>query len=400
MSNRLNQRFQTALAEKQQASLLRVRKANQNLGTTILVDGQSYINFSGNDYLALNQHSDIQNAFAQGAKLGSGSTGSALINGYTQRNQEVEQQLADWLGFDAVLIMSTGFSANASLLKTICSKNDFILQDKLNHASLIDGGLSSEAPMQRFKHNDMGHLAARLAQLKDKSTEVTHIVSEGIFSMDGDGAPIQTLCNVANQHQANLIVDDAHGIGVFGERGQGSWHENFIQTQQKPDILTGTFGKAFGLSGAFVAGDQSLIDYLVNYCRSYIYSTVMPPALINAIGVASHVIAHEGWRRHKLQDNISYFKSIAEQLDIELMPSDSAIQPVVIGEASSALELAKQMRDSGFWLTAIRPPTVPANSSRIRITLTTDHTQQDIRAVLEQLSQLMTKGNLSSGVKH
>ncbi|AWB67563.1 8-amino-7-oxononanoate synthase [Saccharobesus litoralis] len=374
--------LQTSLDARHKQALYRQRYASVPRGRTVVIQGQSYLNFSGNDYLGLSLHPDIQDAYAKGADIyGCGSTGSALINGYHAIHQDLEHKLADWLGYESVLLFSTGFSANSTLLKTLFDKHDLIIQDKLNHASLIDGGLASEAKTIRYKHNDMTHLANRLeAHAQNKV-----IVSEGVFSMDGDSAPIKDIQLLAKKHDALTMIDDAHGIGVNGQQGQGTWH---CQNAQRPDILMATFGKAFGLAGAMIASTQPVTDYLVQFSRSYIYSTAMSPAQATAISKAVDVLKSEAWRREKLASIIARFRANLAHEKVSLLDSTSAIQPVIIGDAAQAISVANRLREKGIWLTAIRPPTVPENSSRLRITLTTEHTIEDIDYLTKTISQV------------
>ncbi|WP_111977068.1 8-amino-7-oxononanoate synthase [Algibacillus agarilyticus] len=370
-TSNFSHRLSSELQNRKTRSLYRQRYSSIPNGRTITIEGKTYLNFSGNDYLGLSRHPDVQDAYSHGVdSLGCGSTGSALINGYHPIHDTLENKLAEWLGFESTLLFSTGFSANSSLLKTLFGKDDLIVQDKLNHASLIDGGLMSDARSIRFNHNDMSHLQLRL----NNSARNKIIVSEGVFSMDGDQAHIQQINQIAEQENALFMLDDAHGIGVFGKEGQGTWQAS----QCKPDILMATFGKAFGLSGAFIAAKREVIDYLVQFSRSYVYSTAMSPAQANAISKTIDIIKKADWRRDKLQQSIAQFRNAFKDTNIQLLDSDSAIQPIIVGSADHALAYAKKLRENGIWLTAIRPPTVAENSSRLRITLTTEHTAEDI----------------------
>ncbi|NTS76018.1 8-amino-7-oxononanoate synthase [Catenovulum sp. SM1970] len=395
----MRHRIEKALAERQQAFLYRQRQVVEPAGRTLLHQQQSYLNFAGNDYLGLAASQELKNAFIKGVELfGCGSTGSPLVNGFHTVYRDLEQQIADWLGFESVLLFSTGFSANSTLLKTLFGKGDTIIQDKLNHASLIDGGLASAAAHYRFNHNDTDHLKGRLDKLASAPSNLeaitTAIVSEGVFSMDGDSAPVAQLKQLAQQYQSMLVLDDAHGIGVKGQNGQGTWFDERCQNQ--PDILVATFGKALGLSGAFIAADNYITDYLVQFARSYIYSTALPPAQAYAMQASIELVKSQNWRREKLNNNIALFRELMAQTDFELLTSSSAIQPVIIGDADKTLHLAEYLQSRGIWAKAIRPPTVPANSSRVRITLSADHEVADIKQLVSTFQSACAAFNQGS----
>ncbi|EWH08597.1 8-amino-7-oxononanoate synthase [Catenovulum agarivorans DS-2] len=351
----------------------------------IVHNQQKYLNFSGNDYLGIAASGCLQSAWMNALETNlSGSTGSPLINGHHAAHQALEDEICDWLGFDACLLFNSGFSANSSVLKTLLKEqNQLIIQDKLNHASLIDGGLQSAAKNLRFKHNDIEHLQQRLQTPADYKL----VVTEGVFSMDGDGAPLQPICQlIAEQDNTGLMLDDAHGIGVFGEQGQGSLAKQNISANNI-DIFTATFGKAIGTSGAFVAGSKQLIDYLVNEARAYIFSTSFSPILAEVTRQAIIKIRRENWRREKLEQNVVYFVDGVNKLGISLScgGSVSAIKPVVIGSNEDTLKLAKILRKQGIWATAIRPPTVPKGQARIRFTINSLHDIADIDQAIQAL---------------
>lgn len=354
-------------------------------GRFIEVEGNSFVNFSSNDYLGLASEPTLINAWKRGADLfGVGSGGSYLVTGYNQVHHDVTEQLKSWLNVDAIALFNSGYSANQAIIKLLLRKDDLLIQDKLNHASLMEAGIYSQAKMHRFKHNDMAHLGHILKQ--HIQTDNKLIISEGVFSMDGDIAPMTELCLLAKQNNAWLMIDDAHGIGVLGENGQGSVAQA-NQSQQEIDIYMATFGKALGVGGALVAGSTELIDYINNFSKPYVYSTGLPPAMIYCIGEAAKLAEQQQWRRDHLAGLIDYFKHLSGQYDIPLMPSNSAIQPILMGSSKQALDISVWLKKQGIWTTAIRPPTVPNNTARLRVTLTTNHHKSDILLLVTKLKQ-------------
>lgn len=376
------QRIDEALADRRQADALRTRQCvAQGAGRWLVRDGQRYRNFSSNDYLGLSQHPAVVRAWQQGAdKYGVGSGGSGHVSGYTLAHQQLEAGLADWLGYPRALLFISGFAANQAVIAALGKKEDRIVADRLSHASLLEAASLSPAELRRFAHNDAPHLAALLA--KPIGGEQL-VVTEGVFSMDGDSAPLADIALATRQANGWLMVDDAHGIGVCGDEGRGSCHAR----QVAPDILIVTFGKGVGVSGAAVLCSESLADYLTQFARHLIYSTSMPPAQAAAISASLAVIRSEegAQRRHKLNALIAQFRAGAQAQKLQVTASDSAIQPLIVGENSRALHLAAQLRANGFWVTAIRPPTVPPGTARLRLTLTAAHEPEDITQLLEIL---------------
>jgi len=351
----------------------------------IFVDGKQYLNFSSNDYLGLASEPALVNAWKKGADLfGIGSGGSYLVTGYNQVHHDVTQQLQEWLGVEAVALFSSGYSANQAMIKLLLSKNDLLVQDKLNHASLMEAGANSPVKMQRFKHNDMQQLGSILTSNAGVDNKL--VISEGVFSMDGDCAPIALLQQQCKSHQTWLMIDDAHGLGVLGKQGKGSVSAQQINNKDV-EIYMATFGKALGVGGAFVSGSAQLIDYINNFSKPYIYTTGLPPAMIYCIGEAARLAQTQQWRRDHLADLIAYFKLLSAQLDIPLMPSNTAIQPVLIGLSHVALKVSDRLKKAGIWTTAIRPPTVPNNSARLRVTITANHQKQDVELLVKQIKQ-------------
>ena len=351
----------------------------------IEVNGKQYLNFSSNDYLGLASDPLLVNAWKKGADLfGIGSGGSYLVTGYNKVHHDVTQQLQEWLGLEAVALFSSGYSANQALIKLLLSKNDLLVQDKINHASLMEAGSISAAKMQRFKHNDMQHLASILNTHQRAENKL--IISEGVFSMDGDSAPINALKQQCTAHNAWLMIDDAHGLGVLGKEGKGTIVDQQLDNSDV-NIYMATFGKALGVGGAFVSGSSQLIDYINNFSKPYIYTTGLPPAMVYCIGQAAHLAQTQQWRRDQLGELIHYFKHLSAHYEIPLMPSNTAIQPVLIGASDTALAVSQHLKDKGFWTTAIRPPTVAKGSARLRVTLTSQHQKQDIEILVKQIKQ-------------
>ena len=381
------------LTERRDSNLFRSRQVIDTVaGQTILVAGKTYLNFSSNDYLALAASPELIKAWGQGAqRYGVGSGASPLVTGHGSPHRDLEQSLCDWLDVEAVILFNSGFSANQAVIKALLNKGDLLLQDKLAHASLIEAGILSDADMRRFLHNDLRSLQ-KLLQLKANNKLV---VSEGVFSMDGDCAPLPQISQMCQQHDAWLMVDDAHGIGVLGDKGQGSLGGKKIAAQ----IHMATFGKALGVGGAFVAGSAALIDYLINFSRSYIYSTAMPPAMAVTVSESVRLVQTQCWRRDKLFELIAYFKQKMAALPLQLVPSDTAIQPIILGGSKLALNMSHRLANKGFYVAAIRPPTVSKNSARLRVTLTAQHTKADIDALVlamqSSLKELAKDGEVS-----
>ena len=378
--------LQGALDERRQQHLYRQRSnLNSRCAATIMVDGKSQHNFCSNDYLGLAGHPDIAKALQQGAdKYGTGSGASHLISGHSQAHEQLEQELAEFTGRPRALLFSTGYMANMGVISALVGRRDLVLQDRLNHASLLDGGLLSRADLQRYKHANTEDLAARLSA---SNAERKLVVTDGVFSMDGDLPPLESMAVVTNQHQGWLMVDDAHGFGVLGKHGGGLIEALDLSIEQVP-ILVGTLGKAFGTFGAFVAGSEALIETLIQFSRSYIYTTALPPAVAVASSASLKILQAESWRREKLVSLVSRFRLGAKQIGLDLMDSQTPIQPVQINNDQRVMEINQQLRAKGFMVGAIRPPTVPAGSGRLRMCLSATHTEDQIDQLLEALESV------------
>ncbi|UJD93989.1 8-amino-7-oxononanoate synthase [Lelliottia amnigena] len=376
------QRITTALEKRRATEALRVRTVVEGgAGRFLIRDQRQFCNFSSNDYLGLSQHPAIVRAWQDGAeRYGVGSGGSGHVSGYTTAHHALEESLADWLGYSRALLFISGFAANQALIAALMEKDDRIVADRLSHASLLEAANLSPAQLRRFAHND----ASQLNTLLEKPCDGQQlVVTEGVFSMDGDSAPLSDVQATAQRHNAWLLVDDAHGIGVLGDEGRGSAFSQHVQ----PEVLVVTFGKGFGVSGAAVLCSDSVADYLLQFARHLIYSTSMPPAQAVALQAALKVIRSDDGeqRRQTLAALIQRFRAGVRDLPYQTTDSHSAIQPLIVGENSRALTLAQQLRQRNMWVTAIRPPTVPVGTARLRLTLTAAHQTQDIDNVLEAL---------------
>jgi len=370
------QRIDSALSERKAKGLTRLLKAVEPNNTGCLThDDQEYLNFSSNDYLGLASDKELTKAWQEGLDIyGNGSSASPLVTGFSSAHKKLEETLCRWLGFKRAILFGSGFSANQALLFTLLKKDDLLLQDKLNHASLIEAGMLSPATMKRFKHNDVTHLKTLL-------TQSALVVTEGVFSMDGDLSPLKAIKSAIEQN-AWLAIDDAHGVGVLGNKGKGSCDYAGIQ----PEILVLTFGKAFGLSGAAIMCSNSVGDYLTQFAKHHVYSTAIPPSQAIALNKAAEMIETQEWRREKLAELSRCFDEQLQGLE-GYRETITPIKPFILGSADKATSVSKQLRDQGFWVTAIRPPTVPIGSARLRITLSTKHDKQDVIKLADALKQ-------------
>ena len=351
-------------------------------GVLLHIAGKQYLNFCSNDYLGLANHPQVIEVLTQGAReYGVGSGASHLINGHSRAHHQLEEELAAFVGRPRALLFSTGYMANLGVISALLGRGDAVFEDRLNHASLLDGGLLSQARLQRYQHADGADLQAKLSASKAKQKL---ICSDGVFSMDGDIAPLDELIKQAKNHQAWLMIDDAHGLGTIGENGRGSLEVYGASREQVP-ILVGTLGKAFGTFGAFVAGDEVLIEYLIQRARSYIYTTALPPAVAEATRTSLRLITEEVWRREQLRSNVIYFKQCLTQIGVADTGSDTAIQPIMLGEVTRALALSERLKQQGILVSAIRPPTVPEGSARLRVTLCAEHSHAQIDQLIESL---------------
>ncbi|EJD6499914.1 8-amino-7-oxononanoate synthase [Providencia rettgeri] len=373
------------IEQRKHASIWRQRQCIDRAdGRSLYLADKEYLNFSSNDYLGLTHHPKVVAAWQRGAnQYGVGSGGSGHITGYTKAHDELETALAEWLGYSKALLFISGFAANHAVITALMTQNDRILADKLSHASIIEASMHSGAKLRRFHHNNTSSLEHLITK---PITGKTLAVTEGVFSMDGDSAPLRQLQQIATKHKAWLMVDDAHGIGVKGEQGRGSCFEQGV----KPEILVVTFGKAFGLSGAAILCGQQTADFLVQSARHLIYSTSMPPAQAVAILSAMQQIKQADEARFNLNQHIEYFRNSANFNGMKLADSKTAIQPLIVGDNQASQQLANFLRNRNIWVHGVRPPTVPVGSARLRITLSAAHRRQDIDQLLETLDDFVS----------
>jgi len=379
------------LLSLQEQSLYRQRKITDGVQQVRLtINGKAMLSFCSNDYLGLASHPEVIKAFQQGiSDYGVGSGAAHLVSGHSRAHHELEEALADYTGRSRALLFSTGYMANLGIVNALINKGDSVFQDKLNHASLVDAALLSTAysgsHLKRYPHNNINRLDKLLAQTGNNTRKL--VMSDAVFSMDGDLAPVQQMSQLCQQYNSWLMLDDAHGFGVLGKSGAGIG-EHFALDQHQLPVYMATLGKAMGGFGAFVAGSEALIETLIQTARSYIYTTAMPPAIAQALLMSLKISRKESWRREKLTQLIAQFRHGAEQLGLAIMPSQTAIQPVMIGDNKTAVELSRMLEQQGILITAIRPPTVPKDTARLRITLSAQHNKADINRLLSALEIL------------
>nr|WP_269783264.1 8-amino-7-oxononanoate synthase [Marinibactrum halimedae] len=375
------------LSERKREHRYRYRRVLSSAqGPRGVVDGKAMLSFASNDYLGLANHPKVTEALTAAAKhCGVGSGASHLVNGHSHEHHQLEEALAEFTGRDRALLFGSGYMANLACITALMSRSDWVLEDRLNHASLLDAGLHSGAAFKRYQHNSVGDAQKWAERLSGKQVSGHGmIVTDGVFSMDGDVAPLNALSDLAQSHNAWLMVDDAHGFGVLGPKGAGCVDDMGLSQQQVP-ILMGTLGKALGCYGAFIAGSDVLIESLIQFARPYIYTTATPPAIAAAARAALKLVELEPQRRECLNQHIAYFRREAEHLPVTLLPSHSPIQPLLIGDEESTMAIAQGLESRGILVGAIRPPTVPNGTARLRITLSASHTTDDITQLLEVL---------------
>ncbi len=376
-----------ALADLEQQNLRRTRRVMPRAGL---------INFCSNDYLGLAAHPEVARAFVEAANThGVGSGASHLVTGHGVEHEALEEELAAFTGREKALVFSTGYMANMGVISALADQKALLVSDKLNHASLVDGCRLTGAELRRYPHADAeraGELIAKAAP----ASKTRLLITDGVFSMDGDVAPLPALASAARDAKAWLVVDDAHGLGVLGARGRGSCEQFGLSGDDVP-VLIGTFGKAFGTFGAFVAGDADLIEFLIQKARTYIYTTALPPAVAAATRAALRVSERESWRREKVLALARRFRARLEARGVESSPmtgvsepgATTPIQPVVLGEAARAIDVSRQLEARGFLVAAIRPPTVPAGTARLRVTLSAAHEETQVDALADAIADVV-----------
>lgn len=354
-------------------------------GIKVKIDGNSCLSFCSNDYLGLANHSKVRAATCQAInEFGVGSGASQLISGYTSMHAKLEQALAEFLNFDRVLLYSSGFLANLGVIAALATRDTVILEDRLNHASLIDAARYAGTKFRRYRHRDVPHAAELLSAMNNKRSL---IATDGIFSMEGTESPLQELYALKQKYNALLVVDDAHGIGVLGTQGKGTLEKQGISNKQV-DVLVGTLGKAFGSSGAFVACSNDTAEYLLQKSRTLIYTTALPACLAAAAQASLEIIRSEPARRERLHDNIRYFREALADTSLRLQDSLSPIQTVIIGDNEKTIHMSELLIQRGILIIAIRPPTVPTASARLRITICSEHTPQQIDQLVSALLEI------------
>lgn len=377
------------LAELEARDLKRWRRTVRRAApetANIELDGRPCIDFCSNDYLGLAAHALVVEAFIAAARIhGVGARASHLVTGHQAEHEALEREFAAYTGRERAIVFSTGYMANLGLVRALAARGAAVFGDELNHASLIDGGRLSGAMLHRYPHADAAALEQQLAA---RGSGPLIVLTDGVFSMDGDLAPLPALAEACARHGALLAVDDAHGLGVVGETGRGSL-EHFGLSPAEVPALVGTFGKAFGTFGAFVAGSGDLVETLVQRARSYIYTTALPPAVAAATRAALAVSISEPWRRERVLALTGRFRTMAVAAGIRLGPSETPIQPILLGSAESAMRASSALLERGFFVAAIRPPTVPADTSRLRITLSAAHRDADVEDLVAALVELV-----------
>lgn len=377
----------TELARRKRAHLYRTRRVIEGpQDRELQLGGRTVLSFCSNDYLGLANHPALRRALQDGAeRYGVGSGAAHLVSGHSRAHHDLEEALAAFTGRARALLFSTGYMANLGVIQALASKGDLVLEDRLNHASLLDGGLLSGARFQRFAH---GSASAAAQALHESSANEKLLATDGVFSMDGDLAPLPELAKACQDNDAWLVVDDAHGLGVIGPGGRGTVGHYGLGEHDVP-VLVGTLGKAFGTFGAFVAGSEALIETLIQSARTYIYTTALPPALAYATLKSLQLIEGESWRRERLDALVARFRAGVKQLSFQLTNSITPIQPVILGDAATASSVSERLLERDILVPAIRPPTVPEGSARLRLTFCAHHTEHDVDRLLDNLAQCL-----------
>lgn len=381
----LHERLREARAQREAQQRVRTRRnVSRRDGARYEVDGRWLVGFCGNDYLGLAQQFAVVAALQDAASRdGVGSTASHLVCGHHAAHEALEREIAEWLEYPRGLLMGSGFLANLAVVQSLLGNDDICVQDRLNHASLIDAARLADCRLRRYPHADA---EGALRQLRSVPDGAAMLATDGVFSMDGDIAPLRALMLAARMQQALVYVDDAHGVGVLGPSGRGSVAFSGLGPADVPLQLV-TLGKALGGYGAVLVGDETVIGHLSETARPYVYSTAIPPAQAAAMLAAVKIARREEWRRVKLRESIVRLRTSAAAHGLELLPSDTPIQPFVCGSEARALAYATALEDAGYWVAAIRPPTVPEGGARLRITLSALHSAAEIDGLIDTLSR-------------
>lgn len=384
----LTQQLQNELLQRKTNSLYRQRqRVAKKQAPFLTLNNQIFLSFTSNDYFGLNQHPELIRAAQQAInQFGIGGAGSNLVYGHTFLHQELEEKLAEQFGFEKAIIFPSGYHANLAAISSLLKPKDVIFADYQIHASLIDGCLNSRARLQRYEHNNTKKLDEMLNACLAKSK---WIISDGVFSTNGDLAPLPTLIALKKKHHAFLFIDDAHGIGCMGKQGGGVLDYYNIDTNEV-DLLTGSFAKAFGTQGGFIAGKQETIEYIMQFARPYIYTNALPAHMVAATLISLEILKNESGRRDVLSELITYFRLRAQELKLPFFSSETPIQALRIGNSSKALTISEKLKSYGILVAVMRPPTVPRHQDLLRISLTTHHTKEHIDQLLTHLTSLMT----------
>ncbi|BCU83035.1 putative 8-amino-7-oxononanoate synthase [Polycladomyces abyssicola] len=348
-------------------------------------DGRSLINFSSNNYLGLANHPELMEAARKGAQRGAGATASRLIVGHDEETERLEQEIAAFKGTEAALVFGSGYTANMGVLSALLQRGDAVFSDKWNHASIVDGIRLSGATLFRYRHLDMDHLEAQLRLAEKKGIRRKLIVTDTVFSMDGDVARLHDLISLKERYDAALMVDEAHGGGVFGPYGEGVAHH--MGLAGKVDLHMGTFSKAFGVVGAYVAGNRTWISYLVNTCRPFIYTTALPPAVIEMIRTSLRLVREAGSRRIALHRKAARFRNRLKALGLNVGPSETQIIPLIVGDVHATVKLSQSLMENGVLAVPIRPPTVPEGTARLRFSLMATHTEEHLETAIDAIER-------------
>ena len=376
------------LNEKKQQHRYRKRRISKSPQQIEMeIDGNNIISFCSNDYLGFANHPKIKQAAIDAIKhYGVGSGSAHLVSGHSEAHHQLEEELAEFTGYPRAVLFSTGYMANIGLCQALLDKNDNVFEDRFNHASLIDGGLISGARFQRYLHNDVTSLEKKIARADAETDRL--VLSDGVFSMDGDIADVPALSTLCKKTNSWLMIDDAHGFGTLGETGKGSLQYFSLNSDDVP-VYMATLGKAMGTAGAFIAGSDDLIETVIQKARTYIYTTAMPAAIAEATRCSLTLLQDEPEHLQNLNNNITIFRNSCEQAGLTIEKSRTAIQPLLIGDDKKAVSISQQLFEKGFLVTAIRPPTVPEGTSRLRITLSAKHDKEHIEKLIETLLPLL-----------
>jgi 8-amino-7-oxononanoate synthase len=393
----LHDRIRAQRQQREALGRVRVRRlVSRRDGVRAEVDGRWLTNFCSNDYLGLSQQFAVTEALqSTAAREGAGGIASHLVCGHHATHEALEREVADWLGYPRALLFGSGFLANLAVMQALLRDGDLCVQDKLNHASLLDAARLSGCTLRRYPHADAD---AALRQLRSLPEPAAMLASDGVFSMDGDVAPLRHLALAARVQHATLYIDDAHGIGVLGPQGRGSVAAAQLGVAEVP-LQLATLGKALGGYGAVVVGKDDLIRHLMETARPYLYTTALPPAQAAASLAAVRLARRDDWRRERLRGLIARFREGAARRGLALLPSQTAIQPLLCGDDRRAIALAQALETQGYWAAAIRPPTVPEGGARLRITLSAGHTDADVDGLLVALSRASDTAGAAEGAR-